>query len=162
MRIGLHQRPAGRRGARWLPAAGLVLAVVAACQPDAPAGFTGSVSPAGGASGAPGASVAAPDGSGLVFGKPIVTTDAGKVTVVGLGAGKSDAFDLPAGSATMAITPCAGGVVSPFVTLYDGKDNKVGLTVDPTTTLKNLAGGTYYLDVSANPKCVWSVAISPI
>jgi hypothetical protein len=53
-------------------------------------------------------------------------------------------------------------VVSPFVTLYDGKDNKVGLTVDPTTTLKNLAGGSYYVDVSANPKCAWSVAISPI
>ena len=61
----------------------------------------------------------------------------------------------------MVITPCVGGVVSPFVTLYDGKDNKVGLTVDPTSTLKNLAGGSYYVDVSANPKCVWSVAISP-
>ena len=82
--------------------------------------------------------------------------------VVGLGAGKSDDFDLPAGSVTMAITPCVGGVVSPFVTLYDGKDNKVGLTVDPTTTLKNLAGGSYYVDVSANPKCVWSVAFSPV
>ena len=42
--------------------------------------------------------------------------------------------------------------VSPFVTLYDGKDNKVGLTVDPTTTLKNLAGGSYYVDVSGQPR----------
>jgi hypothetical protein len=120
------------------------------------------VSPGGGASVAPGSSVAPPDASGLVAGKPTITTDGGKVMVVGLGVGKSDDFDLPAGSATMVITPCVGGVVSPFVTLYDGKNNKVGLTVDPTTTLKNLAGGSYYVDVSANPTCVWSVAFSPI
>ena len=35
------------------------------------------------------------------------------------------------------------------MTLYDGKDNKLGLIVDPTSTLKNLAGGSYYLDVAA-------------
>lgn len=162
MHIGVHRRPAGRGGARWLPAAGLLLAVAAACQPSAPPGFNGTQPPDAGASGGAGASAAAPDGSGLVEGKSTVTTDGGKVMVVGLGAGKSDDFDLPAGSVTMAITPCVGGVVSPFVTLYDGKDNKVGLTVDPTTTLKNLAGGSYYVDVSANPKCVWSVAFSPV
>jgi hypothetical protein len=143
--------------------AGLLLATVVACEPSAPAGFSGSAPPAGGgASVAPGSSVAPPDASGLVAGKPTVTTDGGKVTVAGLGAGKSPNFDLPAGSATMVIAPCSGGVVSPFVTLYDGKDNKVGLTVDPTTTLKNLVGGSYYVDVSANPKCVWSVSFSPI
>ena len=104
--------------------------------------------PDAGASGGAGASVAAPDASGLVAGKPAVTTDGGKVMVAGLGAGKSRDFDLPAGSATMVISPCVGGVVSPFVSLYDGKDNKVALTVDPTTTLKNLAGGSYYVDVA--------------
>jgi hypothetical protein len=159
MRIESRRRLAGRMGARWLVPAGLALAVVAACQPSAPPGFTGAVPPDGGGSAGPGASITAPDASGLVAGKPVVTTDAGKVTVTGLGAGKSDTFDLPAGSATMVITPC--GVVSPFVSLYDAKDNRVALTVDPTTTLKNLVGGSYYLDMSANPKCVWSVAISP-
>jgi hypothetical protein len=159
MHSGLRSRPVGRPGARWLVAAGLALAIVAACQPSAPPGFDGTQPPDGGASGGAGPSVVVPDGSGLVAGKPIVATDGGTVTVTGLGAGKSDAFDLPAGSATMVITPC--GVVSPFVTLYDGKDNKVALTVDPKTTIRNLAGGSYYLDMSANPKCVWSVSLSP-
>ena len=161
MHIGVHRRPAGRGGARWLPAAGLALALVAACQPDAPPGFNGSQPPDAGASGGAGPSVAAPDASGLVAGKPTVTLDGGKVMVVGLGAGKSEPFDLPAGAATMVISPCVGGVVSPFVSLYDGKDNRVALTVDPTTTLKNLTGGSYYVDAAANPKCVWSVQITP-
>lgn len=161
MTIAVHRQADRLRRVRWLGAASLVLLLLAACEPSAPPGFTGSVAPGGGTSAAPGASLVAPDGSGLVAGKPTVTTDGGNVMVAGLGSGKSDDFDLPAGSATMVIAPCAGGVVAPFVTLYDGKDNKVGLTVDPTSTLKNLVGGSYYLDVSANPKCVWSVQITP-
>ena len=84
-------------------------------------------------------------------GKPVVTTDGGMVTVVGLGAGKSPDFELPAGSAQMTVTPCASNQVIPFVTLYDGNDTKLGIVVEPTYTLTNLTGGTYYLDVAANP-----------
>jgi hypothetical protein len=151
----------GRGSARWLPAAGLVLAVAAACQPSAPPGFTGSVPPDSGGSAAPGASVAPPDGSGLVAGKPVVTTDGGKVTVAGLGSGHSPDFDLPAGSAQMTVTPCTSNQVIPFVTLYDAKDNKLGIIVEPTYTLTNLAGGSYYLDVATNPGCVWTILVSP-
>jgi hypothetical protein len=131
MSVGHHRLGAGRRSVPWL-AAGLLLAVVA-CEPSAPPGFTGSVPPDGGASGAPGPSVAAPDASGLVAGQPTVTTDGGKVSVAGLGSGKTPAFDLPAGAAGMVVTPCSNGV-NPFVTLYDAKDNKLGLIVDPTYT----------------------------
>jgi hypothetical protein len=161
MTVRDHRLRAGRGSARWLPAAGLMLAVAAACQPSAPPGFTGSVPPDGGATGAPGSSVAAPDGSGLVAGKPTVTTDGGKVSVAGLGSGRTAEFELPGGSAEMVVTPCTSNQVIPFVTLYDANDNKIGLIVDPTYTLTNLAGGSYSLDVSTNPGCVWTIAISP-
>ena len=150
MRVRIH-------GDRRLAIAGLVLALaaVAACQPSAPPGFTGSQAP-----GPPGASLAAPDGSALVAGKPTVTTDGGKVTAVGLGSGKTPDFDLPAGTAAMVLTPCSNGV-NPFVTIYDTKDNKLGLVVDPTYTIRNLAGGGYYLDIATNAACVWQVVITP-
>jgi hypothetical protein len=143
------------RGAGWLAAVGLGLTlVVVACQPSAPPGFTGTQPPG------PGASVAVPDGSALVAGSPTVTTDGGKVTAVGLGSAKTPDFDLPAGAAGMVVTPCSNGV-NPFVTLYDAKDNKLGLIVDPTYTIRNLAGGGYYLDVATNPTCVWQIVITP-
>jgi hypothetical protein len=151
MRVGVH-------GVRGLIAAGVVLAVVAACQPSAPPGFTGS-QPAG--SGAAGASLAPPDSAGLVPGKSVVTTDGGVVTVVGISGGRSPDFDLPAGSAEMVVTPCASNQVIPFVTLYDAKDNKLSIVVEPTATLANLTGGAYYLDVATNPTCSWKIVISP-
>src|SRR4051812_48580445 len=86
MSVGVHRGP----GARGLAvAAALLLAVAAACQPSAPPGFSGTQQPAGSGPGAPGASVAAPNGSDLVAGKPVVTTDGGVVTAVGLSAGKT-------------------------------------------------------------------------
>ncbi len=161
MSVGNHRLRAGHGCVRWLAASGLLLAIAAACQPSAPPGFTGSVPPDGRASGAPGPSVAAPDGSGLVAGEPTVTTDAGKVSVAGLGSGRTPDFDLPAGSAEMTVSVCASNQVIPFVTLYDANDNKLGIIVEPTYTLTNLAGGTYALDVATNPACVWTIAISP-
>ena len=159
MSVGVHRVRVGLGDAPWLAAACLlVLALVAACQPSVPAGFTGSP-PAG--SGVPGASIAAPDGSALVPGKPVVTTDGGKVTAVGVGNGKTPVFDLPAGSAQMVVTPCASNGVIPFVTLYDAGDNKLAIVVEPDYKLTNLTGGSYYLDVAANPACVWQIQISP-
>jgi hypothetical protein len=153
-----------RAGARRLGAAAVVaavvLAIVAACQPSAPPGFTGSVPPDGGGSAAPGASVAAPSGS-LVAGKPTVTTSGATVTAVGLDSGRTPDFDLPAGSAQMTVSVCESNKVIPFVTLYDAKDNKLSIVVEPSYTLTNLAGGSYYLDVVSNPGCVWQIVISP-
>jgi hypothetical protein len=161
MRMGLEIDPArvGRRTARWLPAAAIALALVAACQPSAPPGFTGP-QPPGGGSAQPAGSVAIPDGSGLAAGKPTVTTDGGKVMAAGLGSGRTDDFELPAGSAQMTVAPCPNGVI-PFVTLYDANDNKLGIIVEPSYTLTNLAGGAYSLDVASNPTCVWAIEISP-
>jgi hypothetical protein len=153
--LGTHRG----RLAPLLPAAAAILALVAACQPSAPPGFTGSL-PADGGSVQPGSSVAAPDGSGLVAGKPTVTTDGGKITVAGLGSGRTEEFELAAGSAQMAVSPCANGVI-PFVTLYDANDNKLGIIVEPSYTLTNLAGGSYTLDVATNPACVWTIEVSP-
>jgi len=51
--------------------------------------------------------------------------------------------------------------VIPFVTLYDVKGTKLGIIVEPTYTLANLAGGSYYLDVSSNPSCAWTIQIAP-
>jgi hypothetical protein len=153
MGIGFHGLRAGLGDARSPLAAGLVLALVAACQPSAPPGFTGSVPPDSGASGAAGPS--------LVAGKPTVTLDGAKVTVAGLGTGKSGDFDLPAGSAQMTVSVCKSNQVIPFVTLYDAKDNKLGIIVEPTYKLTNLAGGSYYLDVGTNPSCLWTIQIVP-
>ena len=145
-----------RRDTRLFLAA--VIVVAAACQPSAPPGFTGT-QPAG--QQPPGASVAVPDGSGLVAGKPTVTMDGTTVKTTGLGAGKTPTFELPAGKAEMTVTPCASNQVNPFFTLYDAKDNKLAIVVDPTYTITNLAGGSYYLDVAANPGCVWAAEIKP-
>jgi hypothetical protein len=153
MGLGTRGSRAGLSSARVSLAAGLVLALVVACQPSAPPGFTGSVPPDGGASGAAGPS--------LVAGKPTVTLDGAKVMVAGLGSGKSADFDLPAGSAQMTVSVCASNQVIPFVTLYDAKDNKLGIIVEPSYQLTNLVGGSYYLDVVTNPSCVWTIQISP-
>jgi hypothetical protein len=158
--IGTHRGRSQGIRASSLPAAAAILALVAACQPSAPPGFTGSP-PADGGSGQPGSSVAAPDGSGLVGGKPTVTTDGGKVTVAGIGSGRTEEFELTAGSAEMTVSVCAANGVIPFVTLYDANDNKLGIIVEPTYTLTNLAGGSYTLDVATNPACVWTIEVSP-
>jgi len=158
VRLARRARIPGVRG--WLSAA-LVVAVLAGCQPSAPPGFTGSPPPEPGPSGAPVASGGGPVGSGVVAGKPVVTLDGSKVTVLGLGNGQSPPFDLPAGSAQMTVSVCASNQVIPFVTLYDAAQNKLGIVVEPTYTLKGLVGGSYYLDVATNPTCSWQIVISP-
>jgi hypothetical protein len=137
---------------------GLILLTVLACEPSAPPGFTQSAAPGGPATGAPAGSAAGPS---AVAGKPTVTMDGTTVMAAGLGAGKTPDFDLPAGKAEMVVTPCASNKVNPFVTLFDAKDNKLAIVVDPTYTISNLAGGSYYLDVAANPGGVWGVEIKP-
>ena len=55
----------------------------------------------------------------------------------------------------MTVSVCTSNKVIPFVTLYDTKGTKLAIVVEPTYKLKNLAGGSYYLDVAANPGCSW-------
>ncbi len=135
----------------------LLMTMVVACEPSAPPGFTESAPPGGGAgSGAPTASGPAP-----VAGKPTLTMDGATANIVGLGQGKSPAFDLPAGTAQMTVSACISSTVIPFVTLYDANDTKLAIVVEPTYKLQNLVGGSYYVDVAANPACVWTIAITP-
>ena len=61
----------------------------------------------------------------------------------------------------MTVSVCTANQVIPFVTLYDGKDTKLAIVVEPTYTLQNLVGGSYYVDVSSNPACVWTITVTP-
>jgi hypothetical protein len=129
----------------------LALAVIAAvaCEPTAPP---------------PGAGTAPPSAAGSVGPAPgtsTVTVTGGVVQIVGAGNGNTDEFDLAAGNAEMTVSTCPSNQVIPFVTLYDGDDNKLGLIVDAVYQVKNLEGGKYYLAVAANPDCVWTISLTP-
>jgi len=131
----------------------LALALAAGCEPTQTPG-----------SGTPG-----PSGSGTVIdgasgpppGTSIVTLDGTTVTIVGTGNGTTDEFDLPAGTAAMTVSTCPSNQVIPFVTIYDEQNNKLGLIVDAIYTVRNLVGGRYYLTISANPTCVWTIVLTP-
>jgi hypothetical protein len=90
-----------------------------------------------------------------------VTVTGGVVQIVGAGNGNTDEFDLAAGNAEMNVSTCPSNQVIPFVTLYDGDDNKLGLIVDAVYQMRDLEGGTYYLAVAANPDCVWTITLAP-
>ena len=131
----------------------LALAVAAAsfaaCEPTAPP---------------PGAGTAPPpvvESAGPPPGTSIVTVTDGVVQIVGAGNGNTDQFDLPAGNAEMSVSTCPSNQVIPFVTLYDGDDNKLGLIVEPIYQMRDLEGGPYYLAVAANPDCVWTITLTP-
>ena len=156
MTVADHRLRAGRGNARWLPVAGLALALAAACQPSAPPGFTTSP-PAGPA----GSGSAGPQGSAPVAGSPALTVDGATVRIVGLGNGVSPDFDLPAGSATMTVSVCASNQVIPFVTLFEGAGTKVAIIVEPEYEIKNLVGGKYRVEVQSNPACVWTIEVTP-
>jgi len=149
----------GLRATGLLPlglAAGLVMA---ACQPSAPPGFT--ITPPPGSTGAEPSAAGTSDGPPLVAGSPIVTLDGAVVRLEGLASGATPPFQLPAGEAAMVVVPCASNQVIPFVTLYDATATKLGIIVEPSATLRNLAGGAYTLDVVTNPDCRWAIEITP-
>lgn len=124
-------------------------AALAACEPTTPPPGAGTAPPsaAGSAGPSPGTST--------------VTMTGGVVQIVGAGNGNTDEFDLAAGGAEMSVSTCPSNQVIPFVTLYDGDDNKLGLIVDAIYQVKNLEGGRYYLAVAANPDCVWTITLTP-
>lgn len=166
MSLGMHafmgrlrktRRAAPPTGARGL-AVILALIALAACEPTAPPGVTATAAP--GASG-PVATGSGPAGPSPVAGKPTVTVTGATVQIVGVGNGRSPEFDLPAGAGTMTVSICASNQVIPFVTLYDGDDNKLGIIVEPTYAMRNLTGGAYSVDVASNPDCVWTIEIVP-
>jgi hypothetical protein len=112
----------------------------------------------------PGAGTAAPsaaESAGPAPGTSTVTVSGGVVQIVGAGNGNTDPFDLPAGNAEMNVSTCPSNQVIPFVTLYDGDDNKLGLIVDAVYQMRDLEGGAYYLAVAANPDCVWTITLTP-
>jgi hypothetical protein len=127
----------------------LAAASMAACEPTTPPAGAGTAPPIGAESAGPAA------------GTSTVTVADGVVRIVGAGNGNTDEFDLAAGGAEMNVSTCASNQVIPFVTLYDGDDNKLGLIVDAVYQVKNLAGGRYYLAVAANPDCVWTITLTP-
>jgi hypothetical protein len=158
-RLGSTRRSAPTTCAHG-PAQVLVLALIAlaACEPSAPPGFTATAAPP---SSGPAASASGQTGPSPVAGKPSVTVNGTTVQIVGIGNGRSPEFELPAGPGTMTVSVCASNQVIPFVTLYDGDDNKLGIIVEPTYALRALVGGLYYVDVASNPDCVWTIEIVP-
>jgi hypothetical protein len=96
-----------------------------------------------------------------VAGQPTVTVTGNAVRVVGLGNGISPEFDLPTGTTEIKASVCSSNQVQPFAQLYDTNDTMLGFIVDPVYQAKNLAGGKYYLTVSANPDCVWTFDLTP-
>jgi hypothetical protein len=137
-----------RRSRPGLALAAVLLSVVAACQSGTPAVTPTPTAP-------PASVPAAAEPS------PGVTVDGATVTIVGQGRSESDAFALPAGSATMTITACRSNGVMPFITLLDENGQSVGLIVDPEKVLNNLVGGDYRISAQANPDCLWQVVIAP-
>lgn len=144
----------GRSAAIFITLAAFVLA---ACEPTLPPGAVPTTVPP--ASGEP--TAVASDGPTPVAGSPTVTVDGGQVSILGLGSGNTPEFELPAGEADMVVGPCRSNQVSPFVTLFDADDNRLGIIVDPTYRLRNLAGGGYYFSIATNPDCIWSIEITP-
>jgi hypothetical protein len=132
----------------------LALALLAAvslvaCEPTAPPPGAGTAPPP------------AAESAGPPPGTSTVTVTDGIVEIVGAGNGNTDEFDLAAGTAEMTVSTCPSNQVIPFVTLYDGDDNKLGLIVDAVYQMRDLAGGPYYLAVAANPDCVWTITLTP-
>jgi len=137
------------RRAAGLASALLAVSLFAGCEPTTPP---------------PGARTVAPSGagaSGPAVGTSTVTVSGDTTQIVGAGNGTTDEFDLAAGNAEMTVSTCRSNQVIPFVTLYDAKDNKLGLIVDAAYLVKNLQGGKYYLAVAANPDCVWTITLKP-
>ena len=159
-RLGSMRRCAWAPGAPGAGGLAVLLAVIAlaACEPTAPPGFTATAAPS---AGGPVATGSTPSGPSPIAGKPAVTLNGTTVQIVGVGNGTSPEFELPAGGGQMTVSVCASNQVIPFVTLYDGDDNKLGIIVEPTYTLTALAGGLYYVDVASNPDCVWTIEIRP-
>jgi len=134
-------------------------AVLAACEPTAPPpGIGGSATAPPAASGSATVQTAPPS---VAAGPPTVTMEGDTAVIVGLGNGKSPTFTLPAGDATMTITPCESNDVIPFVSFFDGDDNRLGLIVEATYQARDLEGGEYYVDVAANPDCAWQIEVAP-
>jgi len=125
-----------------------VLAVVA-CEPTSPPPGAGTAPPS------------AAESAGPSPGTSTVTVTNGVVEILGAGNGNTDEFELPAGNAEMNVSTCASNQVIPFVTLYDGDDNKLGLIVDAVYQMRGLEGGRYYLAVAANPDCAWTISLTP-
>lgn len=126
----------------------LAATLIAGCEPTTPPQGAGTPPPSTAPSGPP-------------PGTSTVTMAGSTVQIIGTGNGNTPGFDLPAGEAQMTVSTCASNGVIPFVTLYDAKDNKLGLIVDANYTLRALVGGAYYLAVAANPDCVWTIALVP-
>lgn len=139
----------GSRRVLGVVAVVLALIVTAGCEPTGPPPGAGTAPPSGGAA------------SGPATGTSTVTVSGTTVQIVGAGNGTTDEFDLAAGNAEMTVSTCPSNQVIPFVTLYDADDTRLGLIVDATYQVRDLAGGKYYLAVAANPDCVWTITLTP-
>jgi hypothetical protein len=163
------------RHAIWLALA-LSFLVIAACEPTEPPAFarrstppatarptTGATNPGGSgavgspgtsgeASEAPGGSVEAPTGS------PRIEIAGDVITILGTGDKNTDLMALD-GNYDFTVTTCAVTGQEPFVWVYEEFGQSRGTYVDPTFSVKNLKGN-FYLRVSGDPTCVWTITLT--
>ncbi len=59
-------------------------------------------------------------------------------------------------AAVVGIAAC-----SPFVWVYDASSSLAGIVTEASYHLQNLKGGMYYVLVSTNPDCQWTVDFAP-
>jgi hypothetical protein len=113
---------------------------------------TGSAGASGGASEAPGGSIEAPTGS------PRIEIAGDKVTVVGSGDKNTGLMALD-GNYNFTVSTCPVTGQEPFVWVYEEFGQSRGTYVDPEFSVKNLKGN-FYLRVSGDPTCVWTITLT--
>ena len=90
---------------------------------------------------------------------PKIATTGSNVEVTGLGGGQSAQFAL-AGPAAMTVSTCASNGTTPFVWVYSAAGSTIAEVVQPAIDLSTTAG-KYYIVVSSNSDCNWTIDFKP-
>jgi hypothetical protein len=90
---------------------------------------------------------------------PKITTTGTTVEVTGLGGGQSAQFAL-GGPAAMTVSTCASNGTTPFVWVYSAAGATIAEVVQPAIDLSTTSG-KYYIVVSSNPDCAWTIDFKP-
>jgi len=90
---------------------------------------------------------------------PKITTTGTTVEVTGTGPGQSDKFAL-AGPTSMTVTTCASNGTTPFVWVYSAAGATIAEVVQPAIDLETTAG-KFYVVVSSNSDCNWTIDFKP-
>jgi hypothetical protein len=119
-----------------------------------PSGIPGSTAGAGTSVAVP-VAVASPPPEA----SPAVSVTGKNTQIKGVGNGTSNQFTLT-GSMEMTTSTCQSNGISPFVWLYQGSGLLKSQIVQSPFELNNLKG-KYYVTISTNPDCDWTIDLKP-